>query len=77
MLRKLFHSQGVQPAWTLQTSYHTAQGSGTETGFTAAGCVCARRGSLRERVGAHMCECLFVLIFAVYFCTYVHMCECV
>lgn len=77
MLCRIFHSQGVQPARTLQLSYHTAQGSGTETGFTAAGssllgeargwaggvriCLCAH-------VGASMCECLFVLILAVCVC---------
>lgn len=71
MLCRIFHSQCVQPARTLQLSYRTAQGSGTETGFTEAGCArwCSLyvvRICLCAHVGAPVWECLFVLVFAVF-----------
>lgn len=84
MLCRIFYSQGVQPARTLQLSYRTAQGSGTEAGFTAAGCVRRARTDARflrrsnlHHVGAPACWCLFVLVFAVFppACVRVYVCK--
>lgn len=81
MLCRIFYSQGVQPARTLQLSYRTAQGTGTEAGFTAAGCVrrarpdaCFLRRSNLHHVGAPVWWCLFVLVFAVFPCVCVRVC---
>lgn len=83
MLCRIFLSQGVQPARTLQLSYHTAQGSGTETGFTAAGCVHAEaRFFLRRGWGwwcsnpsACTCRCFYVwVLICAYICSLFSAC---
>lgn len=83
MLCRIFLSQGVQPARTLQLSYHTAQGQRHRDRIYCSW-MCARvRTLLGEEgadgvriclcVGASMCERLFVLIFAVF----LSVCVCV
>lgn len=79
MLCRIFHSQGVQPARTLQLSYHTAQGSGTDTGFTAAGCVhvCTLTLAFRwwwwwwgRRSNLSVCTCRCSRCVSAYLCLY-------
>ncbi len=86
MLCRIFHSEGVQPARTLQLSYHTAQGSGTETGFTAAGCVhvCTPTLAFRCRWGCwnlSVCTCGCTHVWAhncAYICSFppAYVCVC-